>query len=98
MRAQRVRRLAVTSAAGLLLAGGIAVGTAGTASASTASLDRNHSRCYDGSWWYGNCYRGGFPGNVSGFYGVNPFFANAFNPYNPFFGNLYFDNFGGFRG
>ncbi|MER5376366.1 hypothetical protein [Streptomyces sp. NPDC002553] len=94
MRAQRVRRLAATSAAGLLLAGGIAVGTAGTASASTASLDRNHSRhCDDGYWWYDNCDRG-FPGIVSGFYGLNPFF----NPYNFFYGNApYWDIFGGFR-
>ncbi|MFJ9741667.1 hypothetical protein [Streptomyces sp. NPDC101166] len=98
MRAQRVRRLAVTSAAGLLLAGGIAVGTAGTASASTASLDRNNSRhCHDG-WWYGDCHRGGFPGNVGGVYGLSPFF-NPFNPYNFFYGNTpYWDLFGGFRG
>ncbi|MFI6035570.1 hypothetical protein ACIBBD_15595 [Streptomyces sp. NPDC051315] len=52
MRTQRARHLAAVSAAGLMLAGGIAVGTAGTASATDTSRDYSHSQyCDDDSWW-----------------------------------------------
>ncbi|MET8560921.1 hypothetical protein ABZV75_10075 [Streptomyces flaveolus] len=48
MRAPWARRLAVASAAGILLAGGAAVGTAGTASAAVPAVhnDVNTNRCF----------------------------------------------------
>ncbi|MFE8946415.1 hypothetical protein [Streptomyces sp. NPDC007856] len=54
MRAQRVKRYVVMSTAGFLLAGGAAIGTAGTASAAPAQHNLNvHSRVVDcgcGGW------------------------------------------------
>ncbi|MFF8971430.1 hypothetical protein [Streptomyces sp. NPDC014995] len=55
MRAQRARRLAAASAAGLMMAGGIAFGTAGTASASVTSQEYSHSHHCDDSWWDDHC-------------------------------------------
>ncbi|MFE9926926.1 hypothetical protein ACFYQA_36940 [Streptomyces sp. NPDC005774] len=55
MRTQRARRLATASVAGLLMAGGVAVGTAGTASASPQNYSHSQ-RCEDGhSWWNNDC-------------------------------------------
>ncbi|MFI8304711.1 hypothetical protein ACIF80_14885, partial [Streptomyces sp. NPDC085927] len=62
MRTQRARRLATASAAGLLMAGGVAVGTAGTASATPQ--DSSHSRyCDNYSWWNNDCDDYGRGGN-----------------------------------
>jgi hypothetical protein len=61
-----VRRLFAVSAAGVLLAGGAALGTAGTASAATPDQAPTHrGGCYDRGGWYNNCgygdyYRTGF--------------------------------------
>ncbi|MFE9168289.1 hypothetical protein ACFYNZ_01980 [Streptomyces kebangsaanensis] len=67
MKAQRARRLFAMSAAGVLLAGGAAIGAAGTASAATpahVSTSVGHGGgCYYGGWWSGYCGgfgRGGF--------------------------------------
>ncbi|BCM66956.1 MULTISPECIES: hypothetical protein [Streptomyces] len=75
MKAQRVRRLFAVTAAGVLLAGGAAIGTAGTASAATPDRVSTNHGCYDrGGWWggcghydRGNFYNTGFfPGFVPG--------------------------------
>ncbi|MFH9404374.1 hypothetical protein ACH4JS_32125 [Streptomyces sp. NPDC017638] len=66
MKAQRVRRLLAVSAAGAVLAGGAAVGTAGTASAATPRQVSTHHGCYDRGW-----------GNGCGF-ARNDFFGNGF--------------------
>ncbi|MFJ8540691.1 hypothetical protein ACIRFH_01505 [Streptomyces sp. NPDC093586] len=58
MRAQRARRLLAVSAAGLTMAGGIAIGTAGTASANDSSHhDRgSYSRyCDNHNRWNDDC-------------------------------------------
>ncbi|MFD3938515.1 hypothetical protein ACFWSF_31480 [Streptomyces sp. NPDC058611] len=61
MHAQRAKRLFVVSAAGLLMAGGVALGTAGTASAATptaAVIYLNGGGCGDdddyghGGWYH----------------------------------------------
>ena len=54
MRPQRARRLAAASAAGLLMAGGVAVGTASTASASSQSYSHSQ-RCDNDNWWGNDC-------------------------------------------
>ncbi|MEU2224762.1 hypothetical protein ACFY8B_26160 [Streptomyces sp. NPDC012751] len=64
MKAQRVRRLFAASAAGVLLATGAAISTAGTASAATVDQVTTNRGC--GGWW-GGC--GGFR---------NDFFGNGF--------------------
>ncbi|GGJ44338.1 hypothetical protein [Streptomyces brasiliensis] len=52
MRAQRVRRLVAASAAGVLMAGGAAISTAGTAAAAPAVHTRVTSiGCFDRSDW-----------------------------------------------
>ncbi|MFB7597524.1 hypothetical protein [Streptomyces sp. NPDC056160] len=78
MKAPRARRLLALSAAGVLLAGGAAIGTAGTASAATprTSATTNHG-C---GWWSSNCYghrsgRGALYGPGYGYgygFGYNP--------------------------
>jgi hypothetical protein len=58
MRSQRAKRLVAASAAGLLMTGGVAVGTAGTASASSSGHEYNHSRYCDDDrhdWWDDDC-------------------------------------------
>ncbi|WP_112467963.1 hypothetical protein [Streptomyces triticisoli] len=70
MKAQRARRLFATSAAGVLMATGVAVGTAGTAAAATPATTPAHvstsvghgGGCFYGGWWSGYCGfdRGGF--------------------------------------
>ncbi|MFD4541740.1 hypothetical protein [Streptomyces bauhiniae] len=67
MNAQRAKRLVAASAAGLMLAAGGAIATAGTASASTATQVPTNRGC---GWW-GNCGYGYGPG-----YGFN----NGFGP------------------
>ncbi|MFF5531709.1 hypothetical protein ACFY71_04415 [Streptomyces cinerochromogenes] len=54
MKAQRVRRLLAATATGVLLAGGAAIGTAGTASAATPNQVTTHHGCW------GNCFNNGF--------------------------------------
>lgn len=56
MNAQRARRVFAVSAAGVLMAGGAAVGAAGTASAATSAHPAtiHTDRCHDRGWW-GNC-------------------------------------------
>ncbi|MEW2291480.1 hypothetical protein ABZ719_02070 [Streptomyces sp. NPDC006743] len=66
MKAPRARRLFALSAAGVLLAGGAAIGAAGTASAATpqtTSVTTNHG-C---GWWSSNCY--GHRGDRGALYG-----------------------------
>ncbi len=55
MRTQRARRLAAASAAGLLMAGGVAVGTAGTASASSQGYSHSQYCEDDRSGWDNDC-------------------------------------------
>ncbi|MGW6747175.1 hypothetical protein, partial [Streptomyces sp. NPDC055006] len=59
MRALRVKRLFAVTATGVLMAGGAAIGTAGTASANTGSNHYNsgYSNCYNRGWgWsWDNC-------------------------------------------
>ncbi|MEU9212259.1 hypothetical protein AB0D27_31070 [Streptomyces sp. NPDC048415] len=50
MNAQRARRLATLSAVGVLMAGGAAIGAAGTASAATPAQAPGN-RCFDSRWW-----------------------------------------------
>ncbi|MFG2606410.1 hypothetical protein ACGFT2_23090 [Streptomyces sp. NPDC048514] len=68
---QRARRLFAGAAVSVLMAGGTAVGLAGTASAATPTNVPTHNGCsYRGGFWYGGCngFGNGF-GNRSGFYG-----------------------------
>ncbi|QTD98582.1 hypothetical protein [Streptomyces cyanogenus] len=65
MKAQRVRRLFAVSAAGVLLAGGAAIGTAGTASAATPDQVSTNHGCFDRGWG-GNCFGNGFRNNFFG--------------------------------
>ncbi|MFJ8195948.1 hypothetical protein [Streptomyces sp. NPDC096152] len=80
MNAPRVRRLFATSAIGILLAGGAAIGTAGTASAAApakAPTGFNHY-CDRGGWWddddcgygYWGGYDNGCWGYGNGYYGT----------------------------
>ncbi|GHD83897.1 hypothetical protein [Streptomyces naganishii] len=57
MNASRARRLLATSAVGVLLAGGAAIGTAGTASAATQTQAPTNLRhgCWSGGWWDRDC-------------------------------------------
>lgn len=57
MRAQRARRLAAVSAAGILLAGGSAIGAAGTAAAAApaAHTQVTTNWCGDRGDWGGGC-------------------------------------------
>ncbi|MEU1012977.1 hypothetical protein [Streptomyces sp. NPDC005890] len=66
MKAQRVRRLFAVSAAGVLLAGGAAIGTAGTASAATPNQVSTNHGCFDRGWGGGNCFGNGFRNNFFG--------------------------------
>ncbi|MFF0042791.1 hypothetical protein ACFYRG_42410 [Streptomyces mirabilis] len=58
MRAQRARRLAAVSAAGLLMAGGAAIGTAGTAAAAAPAVHTQVTTnwCGDHGDWGGRCF------------------------------------------
>ncbi|WP_234335956.1 hypothetical protein [Streptomyces sp. NRRL S-1022] len=76
MKAQRVRHLFAVSAAGVLLAGGAAIGTAGTASAATPDQVSTNHGCFDRGWG-GNCFNNGFGFN-NGF--RNNFFGTGFVP------------------
>ncbi|WP_225821358.1 hypothetical protein [Streptomyces naphthomycinicus] len=77
MNAQRVRRLFAVSAAGVLLAGGAAIGTASTASAATPDHVSTGRGCFDRGFGFGGgCgfNRGGYffgNGFGNGFYGSN---------------------------
>ncbi|WP_225823951.1 hypothetical protein [Streptomyces naphthomycinicus] len=64
MRAQRIKRLFVASAAGALLTGGAAIGAAGSASAVTPAHDYSCSYYTDGCghWWRGDCGGYGYGG------------------------------------
>ncbi|MEU2059359.1 hypothetical protein [Streptomyces sp. NPDC013455] len=64
-----MRRLFAASAAGLVLAGGAAIGAAGTASAATPDQVSTNRGCFDrGGWWYGDCNR----------FGRGDFYRNGF--------------------
>ncbi|MFF8727315.1 hypothetical protein ACF073_12600 [Streptomyces sp. NPDC015171] len=67
MKAQRVRRLFAVSAAGVLLAGGAAISTAGTASAATPDQVTTNRGCGYGWGGCNNFGRGGFFGNGFGY-------------------------------
>ncbi|WP_326651549.1 MULTISPECIES: hypothetical protein [unclassified Streptomyces] len=57
MRAQRARRLAAVSTAGILMAGGAAIGAAGTAEAAPAVHTHVTTNwCGDLDNWGGNCF------------------------------------------
>jgi hypothetical protein len=58
MRAQRARRLAAVSAAGLLMASGAAIGTAGTAAAAAPAVHTQVTTnwCGDRGDWGGRCF------------------------------------------
>ncbi|MFF3575878.1 hypothetical protein [Streptomyces mirabilis] len=58
MRAQRARRLAAVSAAGLLMAGGAAIGTAGTAAAAAPAVHTQVATDWCGGHgeWGGHCF------------------------------------------
>ncbi|MFF7755829.1 hypothetical protein ACFZCP_43020 [Streptomyces sp. NPDC007971] len=73
MNAHRARRLAAASAIGVLMASGVAIGTAGTASAATPTQVSTNRGCFNGG--FGNCY--GF-GNGFGFGNGYGFFNNGF--------------------
>ncbi|GGU78357.1 hypothetical protein GCM10010260_08530 [Streptomyces filipinensis] len=77
MNAHRARRLAAASAIGVLMASGVAIGTAGTASAAAPNQISTNRGCYYGGWW-GNCYGYGNGFFNNGFYG-NGFYGNGFN-------------------
>ncbi|MFJ7147668.1 hypothetical protein ACIQVT_05625 [Streptomyces sp. NPDC100445] len=72
----RARRLFAGSAVAVLLAGGAAIGAAGTASAATPTHVPTNRGCFDrGYGWYDNCGnyggdRGFFPSGVVGGGGV----------------------------
>ncbi|MES9522270.1 hypothetical protein [Streptomyces capoamus] len=70
MKAQSVRRLFAVSVAGVLLAGGAAIGTAGTASAATPDRAPTNHGCYNR--WGGGCFGYG--------YGFNNFYNPGFAP------------------
>ncbi|GHI08253.1 hypothetical protein AQI88_06050 [Streptomyces cellostaticus] len=73
MKAHRARRLAAVSAIGVLMASGVAIGTAGTASAATPTQVSTNRGC-----WWNNCYYGGFNnGFNNGFFGFNNGFNNV---------------------
>ncbi|MCX5093181.1 hypothetical protein OOK36_30710 [Streptomyces sp. NBC_00365] len=70
MRAQRVTRLAAVSAVGILMAGGAAIGAAGTASAATPAVHTHVTTnwCGDrGDRWGGGCFDHRFDHNGFGF-------------------------------
>ncbi|MEU8031609.1 hypothetical protein [Streptomyces sp. NPDC049099] len=68
MNAHRARRLAAVSAIGVLMAGGAAISTAGTASAATPAQVTTNRGCFHGGWDCGFNNRFGFN---NGFFGFN---------------------------
>ncbi|MFB7734289.1 hypothetical protein ACFC08_07845 [Streptomyces sp. NPDC056112] len=97
MKAQRARRLLATSAVGVLMAAGTALGAAGTASAatpattpahlSTVSTVVNHGGgCGWWSRWCGGYGRGGFFGPGYGGFGGYGFGGYGFGGYGYGFG------------
>ncbi|MFI9585895.1 hypothetical protein ACIHCQ_29550 [Streptomyces sp. NPDC052236] len=58
MRAQRVRRLVAVSAVGILMAGGSAIGAAGTAAAAAPAVHTNvtNDGCGDRGDWGERCF------------------------------------------
>ncbi|MFF4354753.1 hypothetical protein [Streptomyces sp. NPDC001530] len=79
MNAQRARRLVAVSAVGVLMAGGTAIGAAGTASAAVPTQVSNdfHRNCGYGGWWndcdydYDYGYGYGHRGDRGDFYRTN---------------------------
>ncbi|MFI1162987.1 hypothetical protein ACH4UM_05075 [Streptomyces sp. NPDC020801] len=76
MKAPRARRLLAMSAVGVLMAGGAAIGAAGTASAATPAQAPTNFRhgCWVGGWWDPDC---GF-GHRNDFNRFNNGFNNGF--------------------
>ncbi|MET8563368.1 hypothetical protein ABZV75_23250 [Streptomyces flaveolus] len=76
MTVRSVRRLFAVSAAGVLLAGGAAIGTAGTASAATPHQVTTNRGCFDRGFGFGNnCFGNGFHNGFR-----NDFFGSGFVP------------------
>ncbi|MEU2714715.1 hypothetical protein [Streptomyces sp. NPDC007205] len=75
MNAHRARRLAAVSAIGVLMAGGAAIGTAGTASAATPTHVSTNRGCFRGGWDCGFDNR--FGGFNNGFFGFNNGFGSV---------------------
>lgn len=87
MTARSARRLFAVSAAGVLLAGGAAIGTAGTASAAAPHQVTTDRGCFDrgfGNDCFGNGFHNGFR---------DGFFDNGFR--DGFFGPGFVPGFGG---
>ncbi|KOV93206.1 MULTISPECIES: hypothetical protein [unclassified Streptomyces] len=76
MTVRSVRRLFAVSAAGVLLAGGAAIGTAGTASAATPHQVTTNHGCR-GGFGFNNCYGNGF---YNGYGFGNGFYGSGFVP------------------
>ncbi|MFF5859064.1 hypothetical protein ACFY8B_26125 [Streptomyces sp. NPDC012751] len=99
MTARSARRLFAVSAAGVLLAGGAAIGTAGTASAAAPHQVTTDRGCFDrgfGNDCFGNGFHNGFRnGFGDGFHNGfrDGFFDNGFR--NGFFGPGFVPGFGG---
>ncbi|MER6027838.1 hypothetical protein [Streptomyces sp. NPDC001851] len=79
MNAHRARRLAAASAIGVLMASGVAIGTAGTASAATPTQVTTNRGCFHGGWDCGFNNRFGFNGFGfnNGFFGFNNGFGSV---------------------
>ncbi|MET7432649.1 MULTISPECIES: hypothetical protein [Streptomyces] len=79
MTVRSVRRLFAVSAAGVLLAGGAAIGTAGTASAATPHQVTTNHGCFNRGFGFNNCYGNGF-NNGYGYGFGNGFYGSGFVP------------------
>ncbi|MFD8276123.1 hypothetical protein [Streptomyces flaveolus] len=69
MRSQRIRRLVVLSASGLLLTGAAAIGTAGSALATEHGNDSSYSTYHSGHGWWGDDDDDGYGGDHGGYGG-----------------------------
>ncbi|MEK0097649.1 hypothetical protein ACFC18_40235 [Streptomyces sp. NPDC056121] len=91
MRAPHIKRSLTVAAAGMMLAGGAAVGAAGTAAAapahapSVASHVNNGCGWWDDCDWYGYGYNNGYYGYNNGYYGG---YDNGYYGYNNGYGGV----------
>jgi hypothetical protein len=95
MRAQRARRLAAVSAAGILMVGGAAIGAAGTATAAAPAVQTHvtTNSCGDRGDWGGGCFDHRFDHN--GFRFDHRFDHNGFRFDHRFDDHGFFFNRGG---